>query len=163
MGLAQAILHDPDVLILDEPTSGLDPNQLTEIRELIKELGKEKTVILSTHIMQEVQALCDRVLIIDKGKIVANSDIETLSSLASGESSISLEIKEDLDLHKLLSHKSINKIVRLNNHRWKVYYASGVDIRENVFKSIVKNGLTLLEMKSEGSSVEDVFQKLTSK
>ena len=157
------MFHDPEVFILDEPTSGLDPNQLREIRDLIRGLGKQKTVIFSTHIMQEVQALCDRVLIIDKGKIVANSDIETLSSLASGESSLSIELKQAVDLQKILDSKSFNKIHQINKHRWKIYYPSHKDLREQVFKTIVKNGLTLLELKSEGSSVEDVFQKLTNK
>ena len=162
VGLAQAMFHDPEVYILDEPTSGLDPNQLREIRNLIRNLGKNKTVIFSTHIMQEVQALCDRVIIIDHGKIVADRDIETLSLLAAGESQIHIELKQEVDLNNILKIKGINKIIKINNRRWRVYFSSDQDIRESIFKTIVKNGLTLLEMSLESSSVEDVFQKLTN-
>ena len=161
VGLAQAMLHDPEVLILDEPTSGLDPNQLIEIRNLIKELGKEKTVIFSTHIMQEVQAICDRVLIINKGKIVANDSIDALQNLVKGESIVTVEFLEKSNKQLLSKIPKVNRIKAKNDRRWELATSLDHDIRADIFHFAVENQLTIIEMKKEISSVEDVFQKLT--
>lgn len=161
VGLAQAMLHDPEVLILDEPTSGLDPNQLAEIRSLIKQLGQEKTLIFSTHIMQEVQALCDRVLIINKGKIVANDEISKLQARVKGESVITVEFKEGLKDKQLKALNHVTRITDLGNKKWQIATPMDRDIRADIFKFAVNNQLTLLEMHKEVYSVEDVFQQLT--
>jgi len=161
VGLAQAMLHDPEVLILDEPTSGLDPNQLAEIRNLIKELGKQKTVIFSTHIMQEVQALCDRVVIINRGKIVADDPIEALQQRVRGESVVTVEFAESTNANLLRKIPKVKQVNDLGKHRWQLIAAADADVRPDVHKFVVQNNLTLLEMHKEVVSVEDVFQQLT--
>jgi ABC-2 type transport system ATP-binding protein len=161
VGLAQAMLHDPAVLILDEPTSGLDPNQLVEIRKVIKDLGKEKTVIFSTHIMQEVQALCDRVMIINKGKIVADDTIETLQNRMTGESLVTVEFLQSVDKNKLLKIKDVKNVQKLDGNRYQLSSAMDKDIRQEVFRYAVDNQLVMIEMRKEIYSVEDVFQELT--
>jgi ABC-2 type transport system ATP-binding protein len=154
-------MHDPSVLILDEPTSGLDPNQLVEIRKLIKDLGKEKTVIFSTHIMQEVQALCDRVMIINNGKIVANDTIDMLQNRITGENVVTIEFAEAVNDALLNKIKGIKSIKRLDNNRFQLLSNLTTDVRADVFRFAVERNLTLLEMKKEVFSVEDVFQELT--
>jgi ABC-2 type transport system ATP-binding protein len=161
VGLAQAMLHDPDVLILDEPTSGLDPNQLVEIRGLIKMLGEKKTVIFSTHIMQEVQAICNRVLIINKGKIVADDPIEALQRRMAGETVVTVEFREKASREQLAKIPGIHKVKDLGKNRWQLIAGTKADIRADVFRFAADNKLTLLEMHEETFSVEDVFQKLT--
>jgi ABC-2 type transport system ATP-binding protein len=161
VGLAQAMLHDPKVLILDEPTSGLDPNQLAEIRSLIKELGKEKTVIFSTHIMQEVQAICDRVLIINRGRIVADDPIEQLQNRIQGETAVTVQFKQEVTKDNLSKIKHVRQVVDLGKNRWQLKAGLRQDIREEVFNYAVANKLTLLEMHKEDISVEEVFRKLT--
>lgn len=161
VGLAQAMLHDPEVLILDEPTSGLDPNQLVEIRQLIKRLGQEKTVIFSTHIMQEVQALCDRVVIINQGKIVANDPIEALQARVTGESVVTVEFQEKVSKDIFKSLPDLGSVRSLSANRWQLTAGAEQDIRAAVFHLAVDKKLTLLEMHKETYSVEDVFQKLT--
>lgn len=160
VGLSQALMHNPEVLILDEPTSGLDPNQLVEIRSLIKQIGQERTVIFSTHIMQEVQALCDRVLIINKGNLVANDKIDTLQARVTGESVITVEFAETTSKKKLASLKEVKK-VELTDGKFQIFTDADKDIRRDVFRFAVDNNLTLLEMRKEVFSVEDVFRKLT--
>ena len=161
VGLAQAMLHDPSVLILDEPTTGLDPNQLVEIRKVIKDLGKEKTVIFSTHIMQEVQALCDRVMIINKGKIVADDTIETLQTRIAGESLVTVEFTQKVENAKLLTIKDVKKVKNMGGNRYQLASAFDKDIRAEVFRFAVDNQLVMLEMQKEIYSVENVFQELT--
>ena len=161
VGLAQAMLHDPDVLILDEPTSGLDPNQLVEIRKLIIDLGKEKTVIFSTHIMQEVQAICDRVLIINRGKVVANDPVEALQDRISGSTTVTIEFLEKTQKEFLKKIDKVNSIESLGNNQWKLTADLKEDIRKDIFDFAVQNKLTLLGMKKDVYSVEDVFQELT--
>ncbi|MCU0349023.1 MAG: gliding motility-associated ABC transporter ATP-binding subunit GldA [Saprospiraceae bacterium] len=162
VGLAQAMLHDPEVLILDEPTSGLDPNQLVEIRSVIKQLGREKTVIFSTHIMQEVTALCDRVLIINKGKIVANDSIEHLQNRSGGgELVVTVEFQQSVAASKLQQIRHVKRTAQLGGNRWQIIADSNHDIRADVFRFSVDNQLTLLEMHKEVVSVEDVFTQLT--
>lgn len=161
VGLAQAMMHDPAVLILDEPTSGLDPNQLVEIRQVIKNLGKEKTVIFSTHIMQEVQALCDRVLIINNGKIVADDPIEALGDRIAGDNIVTVEFLTQIAAAKLEKIKNVKKVKSLGNNRWQLTSALKNDIREDIFRFAVENQTVILEMKKEVFSVEEIFQTLT--
>jgi len=160
VGLAQAIIHDPDVLILDEATSGLDPNQLVEIRQLIKDLGKEKTILLSTHIMQEVQALCDRVIIINKGKIVADGNIKLLSQNLSNAYKVKVIFSRhvvDITLREIngyISHEEINS---------STYIITGKEnnLNEAIFDFAVRKGLKIIEMSTQQESVENIFQQLT--
>jgi ABC-2 type transport system ATP-binding protein len=161
VGLAQAMLHDPSVLILDEPTSGLDPNQLVEIRKVIKDLGKEKTVIFSTHIMQEVQALCDRVMIINRGKIVADDTIDTLQNRIQGENIVTVELAQSVDGQLFKAVKHVKTVKKMDGNRYQLTASLKHDIRADVFKFAVEKNWTLLEMRKEVFSVEDVFQELT--
>ncbi|MCC6723169.1 MAG: gliding motility-associated ABC transporter ATP-binding subunit GldA [Saprospiraceae bacterium] len=161
VGLSQAMLHDPEVLILDEPTSGLDPNQLVEIRSVIKHLGEEKTVIFSTHIMQEVQALCDRVLIINKGKIVANDAIGQLQNRIGGEMIVTVEFSQAVNTAKLQQIRNVKRTENLGGNRWHIIADADKDIRGEIFRFAVDNNLILLEMHKEVVSVEDVFAVLT--
>lgn len=162
VGLAQAMLHDPAVLILDEPTSGLDPNQLAEIRALIKQIGREKTVIFSTHIMQEVQALCDRVVIIDRGRLVADDPIANLTRRLSGGSSLLVSFDRAVPVQQLTS---IPGVVRVEANpappHYRLFLSPDTDVRAAVFRLAVDQGLTLLGLQLEDRSVEDVFRALT--
>lgn len=161
VGLAQAMLHDPDVLILDEPTSGLDPNQLVEIRQLIKQLGEKKTVIFSTHIMQEVQAICDRVVIINKGQLVADDSIDDLQKRIAGAKTITVEFKEKVAAKDLRQINQLSEVKELGRKKWQLTSNSEQDVREAIFKFAIQNNLTLLEMHQELHSIEDIFQQLT--
>ncbi len=161
VGLAQAIIHDPSVLILDEPTSGLDMNQLIDIRKLIKELGKEKTVIFSSHIMQEVKALCDRVVIINNGSLVADESIEKLSSMMSSRQIISVQLEEKKVSPVIFDNVLGLASLSVEDHCIIFTAEPNVDIRKEIYQTIVKNGLTMLEMKQEKASMEDIFRKLT--
>ena len=163
VGLAQALIHDPDVLILDEPTSGLDPNQLVEIRNLIKTVGQEKTVILSTHIMQEVQAMCDRVIIINQGQLVADDPIEKLSARIAGESIITVGFQKEVPIKALEQLPGVQKVEPLAQAKYHIFAKSKVDVREDLFKLAVKNQWVILELMKDTLSVEDVFHKLTQK
>ncbi len=163
VGLAQALIHDPEVLILDEPTSGLDPNQLVDIRNLIKTVGQEKTVILSTHIMQEVQAMCDRVIIINQGQLVADDPIEKLASRIAGESIITVGFKEPISVALLQKMPGVQKIEPLEGNKYHIFGQSATDLREAVFHLAVKNNWVILEMTKDSHSVEDVFHQLTQK
>jgi ABC-2 type transport system ATP-binding protein len=162
VGLAQAMIHNPDVLILDEPTTGLDPNQLTEIRNLIKELGREKTVIFSTHIMQEVQAICDRVLIINHGKIVADAPIGDLQNQVAGRSIVTVEFLENVEKQNLERIKGVKTVKNIGKNRWQLVSPVEKDVRADVFQFAVSQKLTLLEMRKEVLGVEDIFQQLTT-
>jgi len=162
VGLAQAMLHDPQVLILDEPTTGLDPNQIIEIRELIRNVSLDKTVIFSTHIMQEVQALCSRVLIINHGKLVADNVPEKLKTDAASTVVITLEFREDVPTEGLSLLEGILSI-RKNGKTILVEAAAESDVRPLIFKFATEHGFTLVGMNQEVSSMEDVFRQLTKK
>jgi ABC-2 type transport system ATP-binding protein len=162
VGLAQAMIHDPSVLILDEPTSGLDPNQLVEIRQLIRNLGREKTVIFSTHIMQEVQAICDRVIIVNRGVKVADDHIEQLKAKMEGETILTVAFAQSVSELKLQKIKYVKRVKSLGNNTFQLIAAADKDIRADISKFVADNQLTLLEMKREIASMEDVFQKLTT-
>jgi ABC-2 type transport system ATP-binding protein len=161
VGLAQALIHEPEVLVLDEPTSGLDPNQLVGIRQLIRELGKEKTVVLSTHIMQEVQAVCDQVLIINKGKIVANDPIEKLSRRLSGNRLFGVAFLEKTDAKALAEIKGVVDVQAQAGNRFLLRTEGEIDLRPDLFHFAVENKLTLVELVEEKQGIEEVFQLLT--
>ncbi len=159
VGLAQAFIHDPQVLILDEPTSGLDPNQLVEIRELIKTIGKEKTIMLSTHIMQEVEAICDRVIIINKGKIVANNNQQALDSSPEVQT-IYIEFEGTVDSHVLKKISGVTTVKSLDNG-WLIEGSTDQDLRKNVSKKAQEAGWLIMTLKLEKKSLEAVFKELT--
>jgi ABC-2 type transport system ATP-binding protein len=162
VGLAQAILHNPDVLILDEPTSGLDPNQIIEIRNLIFEMGKKKTIMLSTHIMQEVEAICDRVIIINNGEIVADDKAKNIQSYGKKSSyTILVEFNNPVDESLLRKISGIEKLKFINNCNWLIQTKQDRDIRPEIFKFAVNNNLTVLSLHKKDKSLEDVFQELT--
>lgn len=161
VGLAQALIHNPEVLILDEPTSGLDPNQLHEIRTLIATLGKQKTVILSTHIMQEVEAVCQRIIIINKGKIVADNTPNELKNLQSGSIVIMVEFDKEVDSNKLSLLDGITGISSADNRSYQLTIKSSKDIRPEIFRFAVSNNLTVLTIRKEEEHLEDIFKMLT--
>ena len=160
VGLAQAMLHNPKVLILDEPTSGLDPNQVVEIRELIKQIGKDKTVLLSTHIMQEVESMCTRVIIINKGKIVADDNISSLQQQSKNELTIVVEFKNEISVSAL---KNIQGVIDVKQKGKKYFLKCNADVREQVSKMASTENWILLSMSLEEETLEAVFQKLTTK
>lgn len=164
VGLAAAMLHNPEILILDEPTTGLDPNQVVEIRNLIKQLGKEKTVIFSTHIMQEVQQVCDRVVIINSGKIVANDIISNIASSMETKKGfrISVEFETETAISVLQNIDGIEKVEAISSSKF-ILYSTQKDIRSAIFKAISAQNLNLIELKMEEYSLEEVFQSLTTK
>ena len=159
VGLAQAFIHDPEVLILDEPTSGLDPNQLVEIRELIKTIGKEKTIMLSTHIMQEVEAICDRVIIINKGKIVANNNQQALDSSPEVQT-IYIEFEGNVSSQLLSKIPGVTTVKALGNG-WLIEGVTDQDLRKNVSKKAQEAGWLIMTLKLEKKSLEAVFKELT--
>ena len=156
-------LPNPNVLILDEPTSGLDPNQLVDIRRLIVEIGKEKTVILSTHIMQEVQAMCDRAIIINQGKIVADDTIGILTSKDKKRLVIEVEFVESVTKEKLLSVQGVNEASQTKGNHWKLITDKNEDMRVRLFEFAKNNNYTLIKMQQQEQSMEDVFKQLTGK
>ena len=159
VGLAQALIHDPKVLILDEPTSGLDPNQLIEIRKLIKTISKDKTVLFSTHILQEVVALCDRVIVINKGSIVADDRLEHLLQ-GEGNYLIVAFANEVAEL-ELLTIEGVEKAVKLEDNKFRLKTGAGKDVRSQVARFAVEKNLSLLELKQEVGSLESIFSQLT--
>ncbi len=163
VGIAQAMIHDPKVLILDEPTSGLDPNQLVDIRNLIIQLGKEKTVILSTHIMQEVQAMCDRAIIINQGVIVADDRIELLTSNDKKRQEIEVEFIEVVDKNLLLAIDGIKEAHPLKGNGWKLISDKKTDMRVALFEFAKNNQFTLIKIQVNEHNMEEVFKDLTKK
>jgi ABC-2 type transport system ATP-binding protein len=169
VGLAQTLIHDPEILILDEPTTGLDPSQIIEIRELIKRIGKERTVILSTHILPEVEATCSRVLIINEGEIVASGTPEELQSVAGGEDQVHVSIKAgDAPAEETLAGLgSVTSVARVSEApggyaTYLVKVKDGYDIGEEIFRTAVANGWTINELRREKLSLEDIFLRLTT-
>lgn len=160
VGLAQALVHDPDVLILDEPTSGLDPNQLVDIRQLIKDIGRKKTIMLSTHVMQEVEAVCDRVIIINHGKIVADDATKNLSSKGLGGDRIQVEFNKTVAKKLLLKIPGVENVRQIESTKFEIS-SRKEDIREQIFQFAVKNDLVVLSQQKLGQGMEEVFQKLT--
>ena len=163
VGLAQALIHDPEILILDEPTSGLDPNQLVEIRNLISKAGKEKTVMLSTHIMQEVEALADRVIIIDKGQIKADeSKKDIYNRMSTKITTVMVEFDKEVSEALLESIEGVEKIKIIDPRNCLLQSSAEKDIRPEVFRFAVDNNYTVLSMQQKEKSLEEVFRELTS-
>lgn len=160
VGLANALLHNPDVLILDEPTTGLDPNQLVEIRNVIKNAGKDKTVFLSTHIMQEVEAICDRVIIIDKGKIVADKKLEKLISESTTQI-IEVEFDQKVSETQIATIDTIHSYTTTNGIIWELTFATDKDMRPVVFDFATANGLKTLQLNQKNKNLETVFREVT--
>ncbi|MBR5784634.1 MAG: gliding motility-associated ABC transporter ATP-binding subunit GldA [Bacteroidales bacterium] len=164
VGIAQALIHDPKILILDEPTTGLDPNQLEEIRQLIKNVGKKKIIMLSTHIMQEVEAVCNRVIIINSGKIVADDKTEKLQYMLKNYNQYIVEFDKEIDTKALKQQvQSIDKIVSNGKNSYTITTPEATDIREDIFKWAVNNNLMVLTIKkNDENNLEQIFHKLTS-
>ncbi len=164
VGLAQAMIHDPEILILDEPTTGLDPNQIVEIRKLIKEIGKEKTVILSTHILPEVEATCDRILIINRGRIVADGTAETLRKQSQGKEILTVTIEEGVTekiIASLNALSTVDHLKKLSNQRFEITSKKDLSSKREVFNCCVKNNWILTEMVASEKKLEDIFRNLT--
>lgn len=166
VGLAQAMIHDPEILVLDEPTTGLDPNQIVEIRNLIRELGKEKTVILSTHILPEVEATCDRILIINKGKIVADGTAENLRRKAEGQEILKVKIEDGVAEKILAELKKMKTIERIelidkNLNRFEIQSRVGTTSSREIFRMCVEKGWVLSELTPLETRLEDIFRNLT--
>ncbi len=162
VGLAQAMIHDPKVLILDEPTTGLDPNQLAEIRNLIIEVGKQKTILLSTHIMQEVEAICNRVIIINKGQIVANDKTSVLqNSQNQNKQFITVEFDKEASYNALKNMEGVIDAKNIKGNVWQIEAHTEKDIRSDIFQFAVNNGMAVLTLQKEEQRLEDVFKQLT--
>jgi len=160
VGLANALLHNPDVLILDEPTTGLDPNQLVDIRNLIKSLGKEKTVFLSTHIMQEVEAMCDRVIIINKGEIVANKTLKELRDDKEQVVIVEFDYRVETVFLQKLPH--VKDVVNVHDFIYEITFATSEDMRSHVFDFAHDNELKILQLNQKNASLESLFRELTT-
>jgi ABC-2 type transport system ATP-binding protein len=162
VGLAAALIHNPDVLILDEPTSGLDPNQIVEIREVIKELGKNKTVLFSSHIMQEVEAICERVIIINKGNIVADDKLGNLQKGTSDNHTVLVQFKENVPVELLQSMKDVTKINQPSPYNFQLSTKNPESIRKQLMELSLQNNWNIVSLQSESNSLEEVFRNLTS-
>ncbi|HEU4608327.1 MAG TPA: gliding motility-associated ABC transporter ATP-binding subunit GldA [Chitinophagaceae bacterium] len=161
VGLAAALVHDPEVLILDEPTTGLDPNQILEIREVIRQLGKNKTVLFSSHILQEVEAICDRVIIINRGRLVANDSLQKIRNAQSGYAVISVSFREVLEpawLERLTSVRSVNKT---DSHSWTIETSDPDALQKQILELALQQNLNIVSLQSGGQRLEDVFRQLT--
>ena len=163
VGIAQALLHDPEVLILDEPTTGLDPNQIIDIRNLIKEIGKAKTVMMSTHIMQEVEAICDRVIIINKGEIVADKPTSSLQQMNDNSQLLVVEFDKACPVNQLQQLKGVVNVRQKEGWTYEIDVKPGMDVRPSVFQFAVDKKLQVLQLQTKEHQLEDIFHKLTKK
>jgi len=161
VGLAAALIHDPEVLILDEPTSGLDPNQIVEIREVIKKLGQNKTVLFSSHILQEVQAMCERVIIINKGKIVADDTLANLQKSKQGNYYVLVGFKESISIDKLRVLKTISKVEQQGQSTYKIETNNPDSVKKQLMELSLQNNWNIVSLQSESNSLEEVFRSLT--
>ena len=161
VGLAAALIHDPEVLILDEPTSGLDPNQIIEIRDTIKKLGQNKTVLFSSHILQEVEALCDRVVIINKGKLIADSPLSQLRKANEGNA-VRVAFKEPLDASQLQMLKDVTAVRQLSVHEWELTAAETGELKKQLLELALQNNWNIVSLQSENRSLEEIFRHLTT-
>ncbi|HYF32666.1 MAG TPA: gliding motility-associated ABC transporter ATP-binding subunit GldA [Chitinophagaceae bacterium] len=161
VGLAAALIHEPEVLILDEPTSGLDPNQIIEIREVIRQQGKDKTVLFSSHILQEVEAICDRVIIINKGKLVADDRLSKLRQ-SSSSNVLRVSFKEVLELGLLNKLQGVISATSSDKHTWHIQTNDVELVRKQIFDLVLQHNLNIVSLQSETQSLEDVFRSLTS-
>jgi ABC-2 type transport system ATP-binding protein len=160
VGLAQALIHEPKVLILDEPTTGLDPNQIIEIRKMIREISRDKTVIFSTHILQEVQALCDRVVVINKGQIVADEKLENLMH-THARASVVIEFENAVSEDDLRQLPGVDGIETIDARNFRILPAKGVDVRAEIFRFAAERKLALVGLRQEENSLEAIFRELT--
>ncbi|MES2430571.1 MAG: gliding motility-associated ABC transporter ATP-binding subunit GldA [Bacteroidota bacterium] len=162
VGLAAALLHNPEVLILDEPTSGLDPNQIIEIREVIKKLGQNKTVLFSSHILQEVEAICDRVIIINRGNIVADDQLVNLQKNKSDKHTVLVQFKENVSLETMRMLREVTKIEQPQTSNFKLQTLNPESVRKQLFEISLKNNLNIVSLQTESNSLEDIFRNLTN-
>ena len=162
VGLAAALIHDPEVLILDEPTSGLDPNQIIEIREVIKKLGQNKTVLFSSHIMQEVEAICDRVIIINKGNIVADDKLQNLQKLSGGSQYIIVEFKPAVDIELLKKLPGAISVKNTQQSIFNIQCSNAEELKKELLKLSISNNLDIVSLQSETQNLESVFKSLTT-
>jgi ABC-2 type transport system ATP-binding protein len=162
VGLAAALIHDPEVLILDEPTSGLDPNQIIEIRQVIKDLGKNKTVLFSSHILQEVESICDRIIIINKGNIVADDTISNLRSSGNSSHIVMVQFAEKIDINILTSITGVQKVEEEKLQLYKLQTTDPENVKKQLLTLSLQNNLNILSLQSESKSLEDVFRNLTN-
>ena len=161
VGLAAALIHEPEVLILDEPTSGLDPNQIIEIRNVIKALAKNKTVLFSSHILQEVEAICDRVIIINKGNIVADDSLQNLQLAKAGQQFVSVTFQEDIDISDLQNlQAAIN--ISSNGNTFRIQTNDAENLRKQILKLSIDKNLNIVSLQNQNNSLEDVFRDLTT-
>ncbi len=161
VGLAAALIHDPEVLILDEPTSGLDPNQIIEIREVIKKQGQNKTVLFSSHILQEVEAICDRVIIINKGQIVADDKLSNLQKGNNNSHTVIVQFKEKITPSHLAEIKQVSKMEEAENNLFKLHTSEPEAVRKQILELALQQQLNIISLQSESRSLEDVFRSLT--
>ena len=161
VGLAAALIHDPEVLILDEPTSGLDPNQIIEIREVIKKQGKDKTVLFSSHILQEVEAICDRVIIINKGELVADDKLSNLRKHSSSSNAVKVSFKESIDNKWLAQLPAAKSVTKIDANNWQLATDHPEQLRKQIFELSLQHNLNIVSLQSESQSLEDVFRSLT--
>ena len=162
VGLAAALVHDPEVLILDEPTSGLDPNQIVEIRQVIKALAQEKTVLFSSHIMQEVEAICDRVIIINKGNIVADDQLSNLQKLGDNTQQVSVIFKENVDRIWIESLAEVTHVVSQQGQQFTLECANAEILKKQLLQLCIEKNLDIISLRSEEQSLENVFRQLTN-
>ncbi len=163
VGLAAALIHEPEVLILDEPTSGLDPNQIVEIREVIRQQGKNKTVLFSSHILQEVEAICDRVIIINKGEIVADDKLSNLQKGSKDKHVVKVSFKEAVDKSLLEKLNEVSIVEELQTSNFKLQTSNPEAVQKQILELSLKNNLNIVSLQSENQSLEDVFRSLTQK
>ena len=161
VGLAAALIHDPEVLILDEPTSGLDPNQIIEIREVIKKQGQNKTVLFSSHILQEVEAMCDRVIIIHKGELVADDKLNNLQKVNKDNHKVIVQFKESIDINILEKLDSVIHVEQLQTTHYKLQTSNPEAVRKQILQLSIEKNLNIISLQSEGQSLEDIFRTLT--
>ena len=162
VGLAAALIHDPEVLILDEPTSGLDPNQIVEIRDVIKNLGKNKTVLFSSHILQEVEAICDRVIIINKGNIVADDQLSNLQKANKNSHAVIVQFKEAVDRTLLENLMEVKSVQQLPSGNWQLATDNPESVRKQLFELSLQHNLNIVSLQSESHSLEEIFRNLTN-
>lgn len=162
VGLAQALIHDPKVLILDEPTSGLDPNQLADIREVIKNIGKEKTVMFSSHIMQEIEAICDRIVIINRGKLIVDKDALQMMNSNSSQQIVQVEFEKIVSKTELKFIKGVEKVKQLEGNSWQLISTKPEDLRVEISKFASSKGILVLSLQKETQKLENIFKELTN-
>lgn len=161
VGLAQALIHDPNVLILDEPTSGLDPNQLADIRQVIKNIGKEKTVMFSSHIMQEIEAICDRIVIINRGNLLVDKEAAQIMNANSSQQIVKVEFDKAISKTELKSIIGVQKVTDLGDNIWEIVSSKPEDLRAEISKFASSKGLLVLSLQKETQKLENIFKELT--